>query len=100
MYLVVLWVTISAPHSKGRQLMGVAKVLSTISGTPCSWATLANFSKSSTVSAGLAMLSANSTLVLDLNAAFSSSSVESGLTSVHSTPILGKVTVNRLVEPP
>ena len=46
------------------------------------------------------MLSANNTLVLDLNAAFSSSSVESGLTSVHSTPILGKVTVNRLVEPP
>ncbi|CAN3995603.1 hypothetical protein GMJFJA_GMJFJA_11460, partial [Dysosmobacter welbionis] len=30
MYLVVEWVTMSAPHSKGRQFTGVAKVLSTI----------------------------------------------------------------------
>ena len=28
MYLVVEWVTMSAPHSKGRQLIGVANVLS------------------------------------------------------------------------
>ena len=32
-YLVVLWVTMSAPHSNGRQLIGVAKVLSTMRGT-------------------------------------------------------------------
>ncbi len=36
MYLVVECVTISAPHSMGRQLTGVGNVLSTISGTP--WA--------------------------------------------------------------
>ena len=40
-YLVVEWVTISAPHSKGRQLTGVAKVLSTIRGTPWRWAAAA-----------------------------------------------------------
>ena len=33
-YLVVECVTISAPHSNGRQLIGVANVLSTIRGTP------------------------------------------------------------------
>ena len=33
-YLVVEWVTMSTPHAKGRQLMGVAKVLSQIMGTP------------------------------------------------------------------
>ena len=33
-YLVVECVTISAPHSNGRQLIGVANVLSTIKGTP------------------------------------------------------------------
>ena len=48
MYLVVEWVTISAPHSKGRQLTGVAKVLSTISGTPWLWAARAKSSISST----------------------------------------------------
>ena len=43
----------SAPHSNGRQLIGVANVLSTISGTPWRWAAAANFSMSSTVSAGI-----------------------------------------------
>ena len=33
MYLVVEWVTMSAPKSNGLQLMGVAKVLSTMRGT-------------------------------------------------------------------
>ena len=72
MYLVVEWVTMSAPHSKGRQLTGVGKVLSTMSGTPWAWAACANFSMSSTVRAGLAMVSPNTTLVLGRNAAFSS----------------------------
>lgn len=36
MYFVVEWVTISTPNSNGRQLIGVAKVLSQIIGTPCS----------------------------------------------------------------
>ena len=34
--------TMSAPHSMGRQRIGVAEVLSIISGTPCSWAMLAS----------------------------------------------------------
>ena len=58
------------------------------------------FLAKSDVRAGLAMLSANTTLVLGLNAFASSASSASGFTRVHSTPILGKVTVNRLVEPP
>lgn len=37
MYLVVEWVTMSAPHSKGWQFTGVAKVLSTMRGTPWAW---------------------------------------------------------------
>ena len=49
---------------------------------------------------GLAMVSANNAFVLGRNAAASSSSVASGLTRVHSTPILGIVTVKRFVVPP
>ena len=96
MYLVVEWVTISAPHSKGRQLMGVAKVLSTISGTPWAWAAAAKRSISNTVSAGLAMVSPNTARVLGLNAASSSASVQSGEMKVASTPIFFMVTAIRL----
>ena len=100
MYLVVEWVTMSAPHSKGRQPTGVAKVLSTIRGTPWLWAALANFSMSSTVRAGFAMVSPNTAFVLGRNAAFSSSSVQSGATKVASTPIFRMVTSMRLKVPP
>ena len=100
MYLVVEWVTMSAPHSKGRQLTGVGKVLSTISGTPWAWAALANFSMSSTVRAGFAMVSPNTTLVLGRKAAFSSSSVHRGSTKVAVIPILAMVTEMRLKVPP
>ena len=96
MYLVVEWVTMSAPHSKGRQLMGVAKVLSTISGTPWAWAALAKRSMSNTVSAGLAMVSPNTALVLGRKAASSSSSVQSGEMKVKSTPMRFMVTAKRL----
>ena len=82
----------SQPHSKGRQFTGVAKVLSTIRGTPWAWAALANFSMSSTVRAGLAMVSPKTALVLGLKAAFSSSSEQSGETKVKSMPILRMVT--------
>ena len=71
-YILVEWVTISAPHSKGRQLTGVAKVLSTISGTPWLCAAAANFSKSSTVSAGFATVSPNTAFVFGRKAASSS----------------------------
>ena len=90
----------SAPHSKGRQLTGVGKVLSTISGTPWAWAALANFSMSSTVRAGFAMVSPNTTLVLGRKAAFSSSSVHRGSTKVAVIPILAMVTEMRLKVPP
>ena len=100
MYLVVEWVTMSAPHSKGRQFTGVAKVLSTIRGTPRAWAALANFSMSSTVRAGLAMVSPKTAFVLGRKAASSSSSVQSGETKVTSMPILAMVTEIRLKVPP
>ena len=99
-YLVVECVTISAPHSIGLQLTGVGNVLSTISGTPCACAAFANFSISNTVSAGLAIVSPNTALVLSLNAALSSSSVQSGSTNVASIPIFFKVTSIRLNVPP
>ena len=43
----------SAPKSKGRQLMGVGKVLSTMRGTPWACAALAKSSRSVTTSEGL-----------------------------------------------
>ena len=100
MYFVVECVTISAPHSIGLQFTGVGKVLSTISGTPCSCATFAKSSISSTVSAGLAIVSPNISFVFGLNAAFSSSSVASGDTNVAVIPIFAIVTAMRLKVPP
>ena len=58
MYFEVECVTISAPNSNGLQLMGVAKVLSTMTGTRPAWATTAAISTRSRV--GLAGVS-NST---------------------------------------
>ena len=95
-YLVVEWMTMSAPHSMGRQPQGVAKVLSTMRGTPWAWAAAANRSMSSTDSAGLAMVSPNSALVLGWKAALSSSSVQSGSTKVNPIPMRFMVTANRL----
>ena len=40
MYLVVEWVTMSQPNSKGRQRTGVGKVLSMTRGTLWAWAML------------------------------------------------------------
>ena len=78
----------------------MGKVLSTISGTPWRWAARANRSMSSTVSAGLAMVSPNTALVFGWKAASSSSSVQSGLTKVAVMPILAMVTAIRLKVPP
>ena len=55
---------------------------------------------SRTVRAGFAMVSPKTALVFGLNAAFSSSGVQSGLTNVKSMPILRMVTLNRLNVPP
>ena len=90
----------SAPHSIGLQLIGVANVLSMMSGTPCAWAAFANLSISKTMSAGLAIVSPNTALVFGLNAASSSSYEQSGSTNVKSIPIRFIVTANRLKLPP
>ena len=86
----------SAPHSIGRHSTGVAKVLSMISGTPWVCAALANFSMSSTVNAGLAMVSPKTALVFGRNAASNSSAVQSGETKVKSMPMRFIVTAKRL----
>ena len=90
----------SAPHSKGRQFTGVAKVLSTMRGTPWSWATSAKSSMSSTASAGLAIVSPKRALVLGLNAASSSARAAFGETNENSMPMRFMVTANRLNDPP
>ena len=100
MYLVVEWVTMSAPYSKGRKFTGVGKVLSTMRGTPWAWAALANFSTSRTMRAGLAMVSPKTALVLGRKAAFSSSSEQLGSTKVKSMPMRFMVTAKRLKVPP
>ena len=81
-------------------MTGVGNVLSTMIGTPWSCAAAVNLSKSSTMSAGLEMDSPNTALVFGRNAASSSSGVQSGLTNVHSMPILRIVTLMRLNVPP
>ena len=91
MYLVVECVTMSAPHSKGRQFTGVGNVLSTISGTPWSCAAFAKRSMSSTSSAGLAMVSPKTARVFGRNAASSSSSEQFGPTKVNSMPMYAMV---------
>ena len=78
------------------QLIGVAKVLSTINGTSCSWATFANFSISRMTSAGFAIVSANKTLVFGLNAAAISSALASVSTNVQSIPSFFNVTPRRI----
>ena len=90
----------SAPNSNGRQLTGVANVLSTISGTLWLCAAEANFSKSRTAREGLAIVSPNTALVFGRKAASSSSAVQSGETNVKSMPIFFIVTAKRLYVPP
>ncbi len=69
MYFVAECTTMSAPHSMGRHRYGVANVLSTISGTPCSWAMPATVAMSRTLPPGLPMVSAKSALVFGRSAA-------------------------------
>ena len=96
MYFVVEWVTMSAPHSKGRQLMGVANVLSTIRGTPFLWAILAKRSMSKTAQPGFEMVSPNTAFVFGRKAAWISSSVASCEMNVLSMPSFFSVTPKRL----
>ena len=57
MNLVAEWITTSAPCWIGFSRIGVATVLSTISGTPCPCATAASASRSTMLPAGLPTLS-------------------------------------------
>ena len=58
MNFVAEWTTTSAPCSMGRRRKGVAKVLSTMSGMPCRWATAEIASMSMTSEFGLPSVSA------------------------------------------
>ena len=64
MNLVSECTTMSAPYSIGRSRIGVATVLSTISGTPCACATAASASMSQMLPAGLPTLSQKTARVL------------------------------------
>ncbi len=66
MNLVAECTTMSAPCSRGWHRYGVATVLSTTNGIPCSWAMPDTPSKSSTSPLGLPMVSAKKALVLGL----------------------------------
>ena len=77
--------TMSAPHSIGRHRYGVANVLSIISGAPWSWATCASASMSSTLPAGLPIVSPKSSLVSSVSAPRQASS-RSGSTNVSPIP--------------
>ena len=100
MYLVVECVTMSAPHSMGRQRIGVGKVLSTMNGTPCACASFANFSRSATSREGFVTVSANKALVLGRNAAASFAASSFWFTKVNSMPIFFMVMEKRLNVPP
>ena len=63
MNLVAEWTTMSAPCSRGWTRYGEGSVLSTMSGTPASWATRANASMSSVLSAGFPTVSMKTALV-------------------------------------
>ena len=86
----------SAPHSNGRQLMGVAKVLSMMRGTPFLWAMLAKRSMSKTAQPGLEMVSPKKALVFGRKAACISSSEASCEINVQSMPSFFSVTPKRL----
>src|SRR5690242_3744938 len=63
-YLVVEWVTMSAPSDSGCWRYGLAKVLSTTSRAPASWATAASASMSAMPSSGLVGVSTQTIFVV------------------------------------
>ena len=83
----------SAPHSIGRQRYGVANVLSTSSGTPCSCAMPATASMSSTLPPGLPIVSQKKAFVLARTAPRQAAR-SSGFTHVISTLILRSTCFN------
>ena len=89
----------SAPHSIGRHRYGVANVLSTISGTPCSCATAATASMSSTLPPGLPIVSAKNAFVFGRTASRQADG-SSGSTQVSSTSILRSMCLSWFTVPP
>ena len=90
----------SAPHSMGRTRYGVATVLSTISGTPASWAIPATVSTSRTSLRGLGIISPKNATVVGRTASRHCWGSSGSATNVVSTPSRGSVCLSRLYEPP
>ena len=88
--------TMSAPCSNGRIRYGVAIVLSTISGTPCSCATSATARMSRMLIFGLPMVSAKNSFVFGRTARRHSSGSSWSSTKVVSMPSFASVYLNRL----
>jgi hypothetical protein len=84
----------------GLHNIGVANVLSIISGTLFLCAIPANFSISSTVNAGFARVSPNTAFVLGLKAFCMVLSSASASTKMHSMPSFLSDTANRFTVPP
>ena len=99
MNLVAEWITMSAPHSIGRQRYGVANVLSTTSGSSCSCAIAATVSMSSTLPPGLPIVSAKNAFVFGRTACRHASG-SSGSTQVTSLPSLRSRCLNWFTVPP
>jgi hypothetical protein len=95
-YLVAEWTTMSAPCSNGRMRYGVAIVLSTMRGTPLSWATDDTDSMSRMLIFGFPIVSAKNNLVLGRTAAAHSAGSSWFSTKVVSMPSLASVYLNRL----
>ena len=91
--------TMSAPQSIGRHKYGVANVLSTSSGAPCSCARRASASMSSTLPPGLPIVSPKNAFVFGRTAAFHASRL-SGSTHVSSTDILRSRCLSWFTVPP
>jgi hypothetical protein len=82
---VPLWKTTSAPHSRGRQRTGVAKVLSTIRSAPAFLAAFETAARSATPTSGFEIVSIATALVPGRIA----SGRSSGPTNSTATPIRG-----------
>ena len=89
----------SAPCSMGRHRYGVARVASTISGSPAAWATSARPAMSATALEGLEITSANTSLVAGVMAAAKAAGSRPG-TNVVSTPNRRSVTSSWVIVPP
>ncbi len=98
-YLVVEWTTMSAPNARGRWLKGEAKVLSTATSAPPSWATSAMAAMSHRRIIGLDGVSRWTSFVRSVMAARTASGSRVS-TNVKSRPSLANTRVNMRMVPP